>query len=192
RQVEQIGEHTEYLVHESDYTRTKFWQKADRGSRSVEKWKDTTSSYRDLFANEVIGTFDDKPLDPSVRTRQVYDEPKYVGYEVLMDVFPDVTAYGILLVPKGITAGERRPVVVCQHGLEGRPRDVADPKIDSHFYHRFACRLAEEGFITYAPQNPYIFGDRFRVLQRKANPLKKTLFSVIVAQHRQATDWLAS
>ena len=51
-------------------------------------------------------------------------------------------------------------------------------------------RLAEQGFITFSPQNLYIFGDRFRTLQRKANPLKKTLFSVIVPQHQQITDWL--
>src|SRR5262249_47715636 len=43
-----------------------------------------------------------------------------------------------------------------------------------------------------APQNPYIFKDRFRTLQRKANPIKKTLFSVIVPQHQQITDWLKS
>ena len=63
-------------------------------------------------------------LPPHPRTRQVYDEPKCTGYEVVLDVFPDVIAYGILLVPKDIKPGERRPVVVCQHGLEGRPQDV--------------------------------------------------------------------
>lgn len=55
-------------------------------------------------------------------------------------------------------------------------------------YAAFAARLAEQGFITFAPQNLYLFRDRFRVLQRKANPLGKTLFSVIVPQHRQIVD----
>jgi hypothetical protein len=109
-----------------------------------------------------------------------------------MDVFPDVFAYGILLLPKDIKEGERRPVVVCQHGLEGRPTDVADPNKENPAYHKFACKLAERGFITYAPQNPYIFTDRFRSLQRKLNPLKKTLFSIIVPQHLQTAEWLAS
>src|SRR4029079_7712893 len=104
----------------------------------------------------------------------------------------DVFAYGILLVPKGIKQGERRPVVVCQHGLEGRPQFVADPSVNNPAYNQYAVRLAERGFITYAPQNPYIFEDRFRTLQRKANPLKKTLFSIIVPQHEQTGDWLAS
>src|SRR5208337_1090578 len=51
-------------------------------------------------------------------------------------------------------------------------------------------RLADRGFVTFAPQNLYLFGDRFRTLQRKANPIKKTLFSIIVPQHRQIVDWL--
>ena len=106
-------------------------------------------------------------------------------------MWPDVFAYGILLVPKDIKPGERRPVVVCQHGLEGRPSDVADPNIDSHFYHRFAVRLAEEGFVTYAPQNPYIGEDRFRIIQRMGHPLKLALFSFIIGQHEQTLNWLA-
>lgn len=192
RQIDQLQDFTHQLVRDSDGVRKQFWAKADRGSRSPDKWRQSAEWYRKYFYDEVIGRFDEKRLESNVRTRQIYDEPAYTGYEVLMDVFPDVPAHGILLVPKGIPAGGRRPVVVCQHGLEGRPRDVADPKVDSPYYHRFACRLAEQGFITYTPQNPYIFGDRFRTLQRKANPLGKTLFSIIVPQHEQATDWLAS
>ncbi len=96
------------------------------------------------------------------------------------------------LLPNGITEGERRPVVVCQHGLEGRPQSLADPDEDHPAYHRYACRLAGRGLVVYAPQNPYIGGDDFRVLQRKANPLKKSLFSFIVRQHEQTLNWLAS
>ena len=45
----------------------------------------------------------------------------------MLDVYPDVFASGVLLVPKDMKPGERRPVVVCQHGLEGGPRTVVDP-----------------------------------------------------------------
>ena len=83
-------------------------------------------------------------------------------------------------------------MVVCQHGLEGRPQDLADPKVDSPYYHRFAVKLAERGFVTYSPQNPYIFGDRFRMLQRKLNPLKRSMYSVILAQHERHLEWLAT
>src|SRR5439155_27266501 len=158
RQFDQLVDYTQRILREGEYTRRAFWARADRQSRSADKWQESTERYRDYFANEVIGRFDYSLLPPDVRTRKVYDEPKYTGYEVVMDVFPDVFAYGILLVPKDIKDGERRPVVVCQHGLEGRPQDVADPRRENPAYHQFACRLAERGFITYAPQNPYIFG----------------------------------
>src|SRR5262249_22604072 len=88
-----------------------------------------------------------------------------------------------------IKSGERRPVVVCQHGLENRPQDtIGEQGVD--LYKAFATKLAERGFITFSPQNLYIFGDRFRILQRKANPLKKTLFSIIGPQHQQIVTWL--
>ena len=102
----------------------------------------------------------------------------------------NVFAYGILLLPNDLQPGEQRPVVVCQHGLEGRPQDTADPRIAS-VYHSYAAQLADRGFITYAPQNPYIGQDAFRVIQRKANPIKWSLFSLIIRQHERTLDWLA-
>ena len=120
----------------------------------------------------------------------IYESDKWDGWEVVLDVFPDVIAYGILLVPKGIDLDERRPVVVCQHGLEGRPQDVIQG--DHRAYHDFAAKLCECGFITFSPQNLYIFRDRFRTLQRKAYPMKKTLFSVMVPQHQQIVNWLST
>ena len=190
RQLHELDRHNQQLLVESADVRREFIKKLDVSS--LDAFKKTVEPYREYFATEVIGRFDLPLLAPNVRSRKVYDEPLFTGYEVTMDVFPDVFAYGLLLLPKNIKDGEKRPVVVCQHGLEGRPQDLADPKIENPSYHRFAVRLAEKGFITFAPQNLYIFHDRFRTLQRKANPLKKTLFSMIVPQHQQITDWLKS
>jgi hypothetical protein len=83
-------------------------------------------------------------------------------------------------------------VVVCQHGLEGRASDVASPQADELHYRRFAVKLAEQGFVTYAPQNPYIGEDRFRLIQRKGHPLKLALFSFVLGQHQRTLEWLAS
>ena len=77
-------------------------------------------------------------------------------------------------------------------GSKGRPADLADPKIDSPYYHRYAVRLAEEGFVTFAPQNPYIGQDRFRMIQRRGHPLKLALFSFILGQHQRILEWLAA
>jgi dienelactone hydrolase len=186
RQMQEIDRHTQGLLTESSYVRNDFMKKLD--TTSVEKYEKSSEWYRQFFYDEVVGRFDEKPLPPNVRSRKAYDMPKWTGYEVVMDVFPDVIAYGVLLLPKDLKPGEKRPVVVCQHGLEGRPQDVITGNKDA--YHDFAAKLAERGFITFAPQNLYIFTDRFRTLQRKANPLQKTLFSIITPQHQQIVDWL--
>ena len=189
RQFDELVGFTQKLVRESPRQRAQFWSTAD--TSTPERWKESTKSQRDLIWEEVIGRLPAPSLAANPRSRLIYDEPKFRGYEVMLDVWPDVFAYGTLLVPKDLKRGERRPVVVCQHGLEGRPSDVADPKLDAPAYHRYAVRLAEEGFVTFAPQNPYIGKDRFRLIQRKAHPLKLALFSFILGQHQRLLEWLA-
>lgn len=186
RQIHEMDRHNQWLLRESEYVRQDFMKKLD--TSSLEKYETSVEEYRKTFKDEVIGAFD-YPLEAAnPRTRKAYDNKKWTGYEVVLDVWPDVIAYGVLLLPKDLKPGEKRPVVVCQHGLEGRPSDVIAG--DKPAYHDFAAKLCERGFITFAPQNLYIFTDRFRTLQRKANPLKKTLFSIIVPQHQQIVNWL--
>src|SRR5262249_56503519 len=107
--------------------------------------------YRVLLAEDVVGRFHDRMLHANPRSRKTYDKEKWTGYEVVLDVFPDVIAYGVLLVPKDLKEGERRPVVVCQHGLEGRPEHVITGAVAA--YHDFAATLPERGCRTFAPQN---------------------------------------
>ena len=83
--------------------------------------------------------------------------------------------------------------MVCQHGLEGLPEDVVNEDTASEaykVYKGFAIKLAERVYVTFAPHNFYRGGDKFRVLQRKANPIGLTLFSVITSQHRRIVEWL--
>lgn len=187
RQLAEIERYSEWLWLESEAVREQFLAQLD--SSSVERHEETIAWYRDYFDRQVIGRFERELLAPSPRTRRVYDRPLWTGYEVVLDVFPEVIAYGLLLLPKGMQPGERRPVVVCQHGLEGRPQEVIEGEIPA--YIDYGALLADRGFIVFAPQNLYLFGDRFRTLQRQANPLGTSLFSLIVPQHQQITDWLA-
>jgi hypothetical protein len=193
RQVEQFVEHTQELLRRSGEQRRAFWSKAK--TTSPEEWHRSCAPYRAHLRDEIVGRFPDKRLPLAARTRRVIDRPKWAAYEVVLDVWPEVFGWGLLLVPKGLAPGERRPVVVCQHGLEGLPFDVINEDGKSPafaLYKAFAVRLAERGFVVYAPHNPYRGGNRFRQLQRRANPLGKTLFSVILAQHEAHLDWLAS
>ncbi len=186
RQLREIDQHNQRLLAESPEVRREFMKKQD--TSSLDAYAKSTEWYRNYFAEEVVGRFDLPLLPANVRTRKAYETDKWTGYEVVLDVYQDVIAYGILLLPRDLKPGEKRPVVVCQHGLEGRPQDVVTG--NSQYYHDFAAKLADRGFITFAPQNLYIFTDRFRSLQRKSNPLKKTLFSTIVPQHEQIVNWL--
>src|SRR5262249_48318910 len=122
RQMHEIDRHSQALLNESPYVRRQFMSKLDKVP--LAKYPEAVKEYRRIFAEDVIGRFDYKLLPPKVRSRKAYDEEKWTGYEVVMDVFPDVIAYGILLLPKDLKAGEKRPVVVCQHGLEGKPQSV--------------------------------------------------------------------
>ncbi len=129
----------------------------------------------------------------NTRARLLEKREKWTSYEVKLDVWPGVYAWGILLIPNDLRTGERRPVVVCQHGLEGEPMDVVntDPKSGNyHYYKGFASQLAERGYITFAPCNLYRGKDKYKVLQRKANPLGLSLFSVMIGQHQRILEWL--
>jgi dienelactone hydrolase len=193
RQVVQLLEHSQRLLHSSAEARQKFWK--DAKAESHRTWSQATQPYREYLWNEVLGKLPDPPLPVNPRTRIVEDRETWTTHEVMLDVWPDVFAWGYLLVPRGIEPDERRPVVVCQHGLEGLPSSVINEDQSSrdwHSYRAYANRLAARGFVVYAPHNPYRGKTAFRQLQRKANPLKLTLYSFIAGQHQRALEWLAT
>lgn len=187
RQVRELVDHTQGLLRTSELRRYELWKQAD--TKSPEAWAQSVEPLREKLWTEVIGKFPPASEALKARTVLVLDEPGFKGYAVELPVWPDVVASGILLLPKDLKEGERRPVVVCQHGLEGTPQEVVDRRIESP-YHHYGARLADLGYIVYAPQNPYIGVDRFRQLQRKLHPLGKSLFAVIVRQHERTLEWL--
>ncbi len=200
-QMREIDRFTQRVLEGCADTRLAFLPIADQLGRapqqpldfsSPEAYEDSIAPFREHFATEVIGRFQQPLLPARPRSQLVAREDGVAIYRVVLDVFPDVMATGLLVLPEDLHDGERRPVVVCQHGLEGRPDDLLAGAEKESIYKGMATRLAQRGFITFAPQNLYLFGDRFRTLQRKANPLGKTLFSVIVPQHRQIARWLAT
>ena len=189
RQVQDLERHVQQMVRGSDHTREKFFPLSPvLEPHLLDSFVGQAPRYRQHLWEEVLGKLDDPLLAPNPRSRKVYDKEKWVGYEVVLDVFPDVFAWGVLLLPKDLKPGDRRPVVVCQHGRSGLPKDVIEG--DHRAYHDFAARLAERGFIVFAPHNPYRGEDRYRFLSRKANAVKASLFSYILAQHQQILNWL--
>lgn len=190
RQLHELQEHAQQLMQRSFHVRDRAWQ-VDRSS--LESWNKDAADWRKTVHDEVIGRITDPLLKPNPRTKEVLSTDEFTAYQVVLDVIPNVIAGGVLLVPNDLKRGERRPIVVCQHGLEGTAEDTLSRDPGAHrFYKAFATELCSRGFIVYAPQNPYRGKDQFRTIQRMANPLKLSLFSFIIAQHEQTVRWLGT
>jgi cephalosporin-C deacetylase-like acetyl esterase len=193
-QIREMTVFTQNLLRLSSKVRDQMWSKVKR--TSLADWEATVEEMRDLVYSEMIGKLPPPsiPLNPQTRVcANVEPNMPYKAYEVVLDVYPDVIAGGVLLVPNDLKPGEKRPVVVCQHGLEGVPVDTIRKDVDGFkYYSAFASELCRRGFITYAPQNPYRGTDRFRTIQRKSNVMKRSLFSYIIPQHQRTLEWLAS
>ncbi|MDB6116428.1 MAG: dap4 1 [Verrucomicrobiaceae bacterium] len=192
RQVRELETYTQRLLPVTEDERTAtFWKPLPLGS--LEAYEQHIKAERERFYNDTIGRLPDPNVPVNPRSRLVSETDKVTIYEVTLDVWDGVFAWGWLCLPKDLKPGEKRPVVVCQHGLEGIPEDAVttDEKNKAwNYYHGFAQRLAEQGFVTFAPHNSYRGHDAFRTLQRKLNPLGKTLYSVIIPQHQRITGWL--
>jgi dienelactone hydrolase len=202
RTVQQLEDHVQRLVREADRVRERFFLQVAFPASTERRWNTerdlavqpaeafvaAARPFREQFYVDAMGRFDEPLLPPAPRSRKLIETNQWTAYDVVLDVWPDVFAWGVLVLPKGIAPGERRPVVVCQHGRNGVPRDTVDH--DSSAYNQFAARLAERGFITFAPHNLYRGEDEYRWLSRKANTVQATLFSFIIAQHEQILRWL--
>jgi dienelactone hydrolase len=196
--------HVQSLVDGSEKARDEFYfYKAEpglrRGSWSTEKTHERlgpldfmtrSEEWRERFETEIIGRFDEELLPLRPRTRKVRETDAWTAWDVVLDVYPGFEAWGTLVMPKNLPAGEKRPVVVCQHGRNGVPLDTISEGKSA--YGDYAARLAERGFITFAPHNLYRGEDRYRWLDRKANLIGGTLFTFITASHRQTLTWLQS
>lgn len=157
-------------------------------THSAEKFTAGAQPYRARFHADALGRFDAPLLPFNARTRQIAATAKWTAYDVVLDVWPEVFAWGVLVLPNDLRPGERRPVVVCQGGRNSLPRDTLEG--DNPAYNNFAAALAGRGFITFAPFNLYRGEDRYRYLSRKANTVGASLFSFILAQHDQILRWL--
>ncbi|HEY4196656.1 MAG TPA: hypothetical protein VGM63_14030, partial [Mucilaginibacter sp.] len=190
RTVREMEQTVQKVLLLSERTREeKFWEKL-KGDTSLQK--PVKAAFREQFWKQ-IGQLPTPSMPVNPRARLLQQTDKWKSYEVMLDVWPGVFAWGIMIIPNDIKPGEHRPVVVCQHGLESTPMDVVTTDStakDFHFYRGFGSRLADRGYVVFAPCNLYRGNNKFRVLQRKANPLGLTLFSVMIGQHQRIIEWL--
>ncbi len=189
RQVGELERHAQSLIEISREVRDRdFWKKYP--PKDAGKWSAAIQPERDRLWNEVIGRLPANEMALNPRSRKFTENASWAGYEIVLDVAPDVIVWGYLLLPRGIKPGERRPVIVAQHGGSGLPGVVLDRS--NQTYKAFAAQLADQGYVVFAPHFPWRAGDRYRELQRKANPLGLSVFSFILADHERILDWLTA
>lgn len=146
---------------------------------------------RAALRDALIGVLPAESAPPDPRITPRHGGRGFRAYDVKLRVRPEFDATGVLLLPDPPPAG-KAPLIVAQHGLQGRPESLFGQGAGREFdtYRDYAETLVREGFAVYLPQNPYR-GD-FRHLSRLAHPLGLTLFSLIREQYRAALDWLQS
>jgi hypothetical protein len=189
RQVREIEEFLQRLARRSRRVRDQLWSNV-RGD-TPEEWRRAAAGLERRIREEVLGELPPETTPPEPRSRLLATTPRYRAWEVRLIVRPEFAASGVLLLPNPMPAGARLPLVVVQHGLDGRPGDLyGRPPASRAYsvYRNYAETLVDQGWAVYMPQNPYT-GD-FRWLVRLSHPLGLTLFSFIREQYRVTLDWL--
>lgn len=128
--------------------RERFW---DRHYGSEAEYTRSVEPMRALFA-EMIGYGGQPETEPQPEWEDLGGTDRYRLRRLWLNVLPGVREDALVLTPTG---GGRRPLVVCQHGLNGTPEEacgfVHDSIRDDYSYERVGIRLAERGFVVLAP-----------------------------------------
>lgn len=144
--------------------------------------------------NELMGPIPTPVPRINARLTEIASTNSFKAFDVLLDVLPGVQAYGHLLVPHG-SEGKHLPAVVAQHGLGGKPKDLTLQGPDPNAaYHGFAARLAEHGYVVFAPYVtvPIPQAELINPLARMAHALGRMRTNIEVAKLRRIVDFLES
>jgi len=198
RHFEERLQHLRRLIAESEARRQSRWGLATReGSMTAPRdgmphGADFQKVREAMLAEyrRLVGDVPTVDQPPQARTQLVLSTPKYRAYRVLLDVVEGVEVYGNLLVPEGIRG--RAAAVVCQHGLSGTPEMITGlgQKEDTP-YHEFGRRLAERGYVVFAPLILHYHPVEWSNQQaRMADAAGMMRVALAVAQTRRVVDFL--
>ena len=204
RNFEALFAYLQNLIAASDQVRTDYWR---LDSTPLQDRPQKAQSLRAELA-ALMGVIPTEAVPMRPRTALIGETDKFLAYDVFLDVARGVEAYGQLLVPRAVAGhvSERLPAVVCQHGFDGAPKYITgvgtELEANDHFYHRFGQRLAERGFVVFAPyltvpqdhHPPNIVhrADLVNPLVRLAEPLGMMRTSIELAKLHRVVDFLQS
>lgn len=162
--------------------------------RSPAAYEQSLAAKREAYW-DMVGRYPAAAGPLAARSIAVYDEPAFRGYRLSVRVYDGVHAYGILLVPKDLRPGEKRPVVFVQHGLGGRPEaalGVVPQEKDDAVYARFGLRLVERGYLVFAPMIATQDNAERTRLIRRAHPVGMIPAGMDVKKFARILDYLST
>ena len=189
RQLHELDRHNQQLLVESPYTRQEFMKKLD--TRSADAYARSVEPYREFFAEEVIGRFDLKPLAAG---RPLAADLRRAGIHRIRGRDGCLPRGHRLRHPArtqgdqggGAASGRRLPArpggpAARRRRPEGR-RIRPTTNMPSGWRSEDSSRLHPRISISSRTGSAPSSARRIRSRRR--------LFSVIVPQHQQITDWL--
>jgi len=169
--------------------RDRKWQPDTSSLANYRKW---SQSARERYL-DLIGRFPAPAGALEPRSVKLYDEPGFTGHRLSVRVYDGVHAYGILLVPKGIRPGERRPAVFVQHGFGGKPEDilgVVDNSRADPVYAKLGRRLVQRGYVVFAPMISVQNSPDRNAIVRRSHLLGQTPVGIEIQKTGRVLDYL--
>ena len=174
------------LIKESEAKRYAYWKILETPKEKFPAiQKRMRAEYRELVGEVPRGK---TPINP--RSELILTTDEYKAYRVMLDVTKGVEVFGHLIVPRGIKG--KRPVVICQHGLNGTPAMISGVGMKKDtVYHEFGRQLAERGYVVFAPlllhHNPV---EHITAQARQASALGMMRIAMPLAKTRAVLDFL--
>ena len=176
------------LVDRSEEDRYRRWGLLTSPASECDKVQaDMLADYRQLVGEVPL---DGRPLRPRTDLALVTDQ--YRAYRIMLDVTDGTEVYGNLLVPRDIQGPAA--AVICQHGLSGRPEMITGLGMTEDTpYHEFGRRLAEQGYVVFAPlilhHHPVELMNR---QSRQADAVGMMRLALVRCQTERVVDFLQS
>lgn len=137
---------------------------------------------------EAMGGWNWPRVDLNPRAFRLGETAAYSIDRVFLRTIYGVEAYGIMLTPRG---SGPFPAVICQHGFGGSPETVCGLAAESDIYHQFGARIAERGYVVFAPRVMNSSESR-RLLDRKALLVGERLLGLEMFKISRLVDYLES
>ena len=145
-QYDQLERYLDRQIRRAEEERPRAWKRDFTG---VEAYERSVEPWRKKLAVWLGGTDYKAPADLAARGENLAETKAFTAYRVRFAAFEDVQVYGVLLLPKG--EAKRRPAVIAVHGMQGSPESVCGLADKEDYHQRFGARLAEAGFVVFAP-----------------------------------------